>query len=136
MRLVKLFAIVCAMFLTSCLLETDPSVKEVSRYTSPDSQMDAVVLQLNFGATTPYVYRFYLVPKGVNPDYQKNHEFLLADGVDGTTVNWVSSKELFIRCLPRRVYKWVNQVSMDSGNVRVEIDSKCSLSENAELPTQ
>lgn len=136
MRVLKLAVIVCVLGLTGCLLDTDPSVKEVSRITSPDSQMDAVVLELNFGATTPYVYRFYLVPKGGAPDYEQNYEFLLADSVEGTMINWVSPQELFIRCLPRRVYKWVNQVGMNSGNVRVEIDSKCSSPENAESPTQ
>lgn len=128
MRLVKLVCVTCVILLASCSFNADPSVEEVSRFTSPDSKLDAVLLQLNFGATTPYAYRFYVVPKGEHPDYKKPNEFLLTNGIEGTSIEWSGPSELGIRCLPRTVYSWFNVVQVASTEVRIEIDSKCESS--------
>jgi len=39
----------------------------VQRATSPDGAVDAVVVEVNGGATTAFVYEVYLVPKGNPP---------------------------------------------------------------------
>lgn len=42
----------------------DDAVQEFSRSTSPDSKLDVVILQVNPGAFSSYLYELYIVPAG------------------------------------------------------------------------
>jgi hypothetical protein len=43
------------------------SHEEIGRFTSPDKVVDAVLVQINPGAFSSYLYDLYIVPKGAKP---------------------------------------------------------------------
>lgn len=63
--------------------------EEVSRKTSPDGVLDAVVIQINPGAFSSYLYHLFLVPKGarVDADWTDTPIVYTSEG-DPLTVNW------------------------------------------------
>jgi hypothetical protein len=64
-------------------------VKEFSRQTSPDGELDAVVIQDNPGAFSSYLYDLYLVPKGAKAEGLSADPAIVdtSEG-DAITVNW------------------------------------------------
>jgi hypothetical protein len=63
--------------------------EEFSRQTSPDGVLDAVVIQINPGAFSSYLYHLFLVPKGarVDADWTDDPIVYTSEG-DPLTVNW------------------------------------------------
>lgn len=82
--------------------------EETARVTSPDGQVDALVVQRDCGATTAYVYAVVLVPKGItDPDWNL-HSFL-ADKVDqDIQVRWLSDRELRIEYAHANIHHFSN----------------------------
>lgn len=54
-------AVAVVVLLSACGL---PIEQEMARVTSPDGEIDAVVIRTNYGATTNYNFLVYLVPNG------------------------------------------------------------------------
>lgn len=85
-----------------------------------------MVLELDFDATTPYVYRFYVVDAGQTPDIEHPIEYLVTDRYKGTRLEWAEAMMIQINCLPGTVYSWNNKVSVAFTEVKVEVDSRCT----------
>ncbi len=82
------------------------SYEEISRVKSPDSFVDAVLVQSNCGATTPYGYLLCIVPTGGK--YKKDEYLLNADHVDGLEIHWRQPKLLEIRYREARIFHFSN----------------------------
>lgn len=83
--------------------------EELSRVTSPDSVVDAVLVRSNAGATTGFGYRVYVVPRGRWPDYRtQGAQQFLADRVDSLSVHWREPKVLEIRYTKARIFDFTN----------------------------
>lgn len=79
--------------------------EEVERVTSPDSIVDAVVIQSDAGATTPFVHEVYIVPKGGKPS---GTALLTGDHLIGFELKWLAPRFLEIRYKQGRIYKFTN----------------------------
>ena len=63
--------------------------KEFSRQTSPNGVLDAVVIQINPGAFSSYLYHLFLVPKGAQVDaFWADGPIVYTSEGDPLTVNW------------------------------------------------
>jgi len=85
--------------LDSCLYE------EVSRETSTDGLVDALIMKINCGATTDYSYKVYIVPKGTKPN--ENHVYL-SDKTNSLEISWVAPKSLLITYDNARIFEYTN----------------------------
>jgi hypothetical protein len=63
MRCMTSYLLLLAAFAVSCGAQ-GWSFDEVARVTSPSKQVDAVLVEMNGGATTSFDYNVYVVPKG------------------------------------------------------------------------
>lgn len=98
------------------------SYKELLRVSSPDSMVDAVLVQTNIDATTSYGYRLYVVPIGSQPKYDT--ENFRADHLEGWTMNWKEPKLLEIKYDKARIFRFSNfwqSMSFKDGSYVVEI---------------
>jgi len=80
-----------------------PSHDEVARVTSPDGLIDAVLVESNGGATDPFWYDVYLVPKGLPYSNSASAVYLSnasrnADA-DGADLRWETPLRLEVRFL-------------------------------------
>lgn len=80
--------------------------REVSRLTSPDNKVDAVLVERNVGATTSYSYHVYIVPKGTK--VKRGHEKFIADKVSHIKIEWLQSKLLQISYEQARIFHYSN----------------------------
>jgi hypothetical protein len=95
---------IISLLLNGC---SDPvSYKEISRTTSPDSVVDAVIIESDAGATTSFAYSLYIVPKGGN--FKKGYESFISDHIDGLRVFWKQDRFLIIEYNKGRVFKFQN----------------------------
>ncbi len=62
--------------------------EEFSRKTSPDGVLDAVVVQVNPGAFSSYLYFLYLVPKGSKASDSSDPAIVSTSEGDALSVNW------------------------------------------------
>ncbi|QOX77906.1 hypothetical protein FY034_02760 [Trichlorobacter lovleyi] len=100
----KLIIIVLAVFV---VLGCNPvSREELKRTTSPDSIVDAVLVQVNGGATTSFIYELYVVKKGAN--ITEGSALLRADHVDGLLISWRQPKLLDIKYAEARIHQFTN----------------------------
>ena len=98
------------------------SYKELLRVSSPDSEVDAVLVQTNTDATTSYGYRIYVVPAGSQPKYDT--ENFRADHLEGWTLTWIKPKLLEIKYDEARIFHFSNfwqSTNFKSGSYVVEI---------------
>jgi hypothetical protein len=85
---------------------TFTSTKEVSRVTSPDTIIDAVTLEQNYGATSGFFYQVYLVEHGKEP---KSGDLIFkADHVEGLNITWREIKILEIKVKEARIFHFTN----------------------------
>ena len=100
-----LVVLVLCLSIHSCAL--DVGYEEVQRDTSPNEKYDAVVIQVNGGATVAFAYDIYLVRKGliVKPDLKASanqvkvahiYAAALNERRAGLNIRWVGSKKLEI----------------------------------------
>ena len=82
------------------------SQNEISRVSSPDSLVDAVVMEYNGGATTDFIYRVHTVPAQGSP--KEDHEIFRADGIRNLAVNWDRPKLLEISYDKARIFHFSN----------------------------
>jgi len=69
---------------------------EVGRLTSPDGVIDAVVMRVNPGAFSSFLYNLYLVPKGTRKIEGVEAPILSTSGGDAPTVRWDKSHFLTV----------------------------------------
>ncbi|HKB47700.1 MAG TPA: hypothetical protein VKC57_08390, partial [Ktedonobacterales bacterium] len=73
---------------------------EVARVGSPSGRIDAVLIESNGGATTPFVYFVYLVPKGAPAPERGEVARLIAatrnDQAWGVNLRWNGSGQLLV----------------------------------------
>ncbi len=87
---------------------SDDSV-ELARVPSPDSLVDAVVTRVSEGgATVPFSYRVYIVPRGTQPPEDRGFENFAANRVEDLTVQWRHPKFLEIRYKEADIYDFSN----------------------------
>ncbi|GEM_PF-3005362 len=63
--------------------------EEVSRVTSPDGLVDAVLVRVNAGAMSSDVYQLYIVPRGVKPREDIRYANFVATGLREERLTWV-----------------------------------------------
>jgi len=105
--------------LTACA-----SHREVSRVASSDGRLEAVLDEVNGGATTSYAYSLYLVPKGVTKLPSRNSAIFVADHIDGLHVEWAESKLLQVTYREARIFQFTNfweSADVDSFRYVVEL---------------
>jgi hypothetical protein len=77
---------------------------EISRVTSPDSVVDAVLVEVDGGALSSNEQILYIVPKGEK--YEKGHELFVGDHIEGLKVFWKQDKFLVIQYDQGRVFRF------------------------------
>jgi hypothetical protein len=95
--LVLFLSISCSAFVSS---------EEISRVSSPDSVVDAVLVEVNGGATTSTEYYLYIVPKGEK--YKKGYQSLVIDHDKGLKIFWKQDKFLVIEYDEGRILQFRN----------------------------
>jgi len=93
-------ALLCAIGLTSCDFFGTASREEVVRLPSPNGKIDAVVIEINSGATDPCAYEIRIVPHSTNPGRNKPAAFLLGavrnPSAYGVNLVWLSPARLAV----------------------------------------
>lgn len=80
--------------------------KEVLRLSSPDNIVDAVLIETDGGATTPFGYLLYIVPHGNTP--QKSDAQLNAVDFETAKYLWREPKLLEIQYKGGKIYHFSN----------------------------
>jgi hypothetical protein len=110
-----------ALLLLSACLSSSVSRDEVARVTSPSQRTDAVLIESNGGATTPFAYFIYLVPKGAPVPVRGEVARLIAatrnDQAWGVNLRWDGSAQLLIE------YRDARDAQFLRDNVLVGTDS-------------
>ena len=97
-----MFCLFLAVFIGCGLV----SIDEVARVRSPTGRLDAVVVEINGGATTSFAYEVYVVPAGSATWRGKEVASLYAavrnDDAYGVNLRWTSGNSLLIEYLKAR----------------------------------
>jgi hypothetical protein len=80
--------------------------EEVSRCKSPDKKVEAILIETNGGATTPFRYLLYLVAVGNSPS--KDDLVLEAIHIENFEIKWKKSKFLEIKYTNARIFHFQN----------------------------
>lgn len=100
------FTLLAILVLVGCEKNDLCVGEEISRITSPDKEVDAVVMKGNCGATTSYSYRIYVVQAGRTP---VEHDMIfLADKAEDVRVSWQAQRKLLISYQEARIFKFTN----------------------------
>ena len=85
---------------------------EVSRTTSPDGRVDAVMAERNCGAASSFAYRVFLAPRG-----QKitGEPLFVADHVSNLNIRWENPHQLVITYSQANIHGFVNYWSISEG---------------------
>ena len=99
--------VLCASVTTGCV---GPSKEVVERYPSPDGAAEAVVLEINGGATVAYAYSVCVRSKESNSEMI---EVALMDRVSsvyerGPKISWDNAQTLVIQFQKAQVYSFKN----------------------------
>jgi len=110
--------------------------KELKRVSSPDKKVDAVLVETNGGATTPFGNAVFLVlpRKKINQDDLK-YAIFNADHYQNIDIKWEANKQLLISYNKARIFTYTNFWQTDeieNWNYVVEIKLQCS-STNGQL---
>ena len=124
MRFKKLTVVMVVFLLSGCEAITNMLCenKELLRISSPDAKVDAVLMRGDCGATTPYSYGVYIIPKGEK--IKKSYLIFSADHVEGESVQWIAPKLLEIKYRQARIFEFTNfwqSRDVDNFNYVVEI---------------
>ena len=98
----------------------------VNKVAAPDSTVNLLIYESNYGATVPYVYSFYIVSGGseVEPA-DRETDILRVDDIEGINVRWLTSSNLLITCVRGNVYKYQSIGDTSVGRIRVDLATKC-----------
>ena len=115
----------CALVLLACW--PDVAVDEVARVRGPSDGLDAVLLEVNGGATTSFGYRVYVVPAEAQPT--DDFEVAVLDGAArndsayGANLRWVGPQELRVEYQSGRVHRYRPIIDVASRQIGVRLDS-------------
>lgn len=115
----------CALGLLACWPEV--GVDEVARVRGPSDRLDAVLLEVNGGATTSFAYRVYVVPAEAQPT--DDLEVVVLDGAVrsdsayGANLRWAGPQELRVEFHSARVHRYRPIIDVDSRQIGVRLDS-------------
>lgn len=85
----------------------DPVAREeITRITSPDFMIDALLVQTNAGATTSFGYEVYFVPKG--KQLTEEHPLFRGDKMKNLKLRWVQPKLFEIQYEQGRIFLFRN----------------------------
>jgi hypothetical protein len=111
------------------------SQNEVIRVTSPDSAVDAVATVASVDATTPFVHRVYIVPRGAPVPSGKDHEEFRADHVHALTLAWPRARTLNIAYDTARIFQFSNfWNSRDEQDFRYTVELRLTPRHQSSLP--
>lgn len=102
------FFLFSTLLLISCQKSTSTSTvseNEITRVISPDSLVDAVVVEQT-NALTDTFYRVHIVP--LNGKQKEGHEIFRADGIIDLNVKWLHPKLLEISYDKARIFQFSN----------------------------
>jgi len=100
--LISILIIVLALVLIGYFIFR-PSYDEVARVTSPNGNYDAVLIELNGGATTSFSYEVYITKKNKNLRFKSSvanfYEAVRSDNAYGVNLIWNNQETLTIQYL-------------------------------------
>lgn len=93
---------------------------EIRRVPSPDSRVEAVLVEGSGGATTDFFYEIHVVTKGGELPRKKDPVLRIANigGVGSITIEWYRPKLLAITCKQAWVQQFTNRWSWNEGKDR------------------
>lgn len=85
----------------------DPcSTKTISKKSSPDRKVEAILIEKNCGATTGFSYHLYItIP---NRDIGQEEPVLVADNSEGLSIQWLNAKSLVVSYTNARIFDFTN----------------------------
>lgn len=86
-----------------------PSNEELTRITSPDGLVDAVLVERNVHATVGFIYLVYVVPKG-EPFPEPDWAIFNAMRAEDLTIEWMEHRHLGISYRKAEIYDFTNIV--------------------------
>jgi hypothetical protein len=98
--------------------------REITRLTSPDHVLDAVVVEINPGAFSSYLYEVHLVPKGGKTKTDPDYAIFRAIRADGLQVTWKRTHLLEITYNKAHIYHFRNlwySKDVESGHYLAEV---------------
>jgi|SRR5450631_710452 hypothetical protein len=84
------------------------SFEEISRVTSPDGAVDAVMIQDNCGAPCSFGYSVFIVPKGQSAPRDFEQDVFHADSMADEKLGWRPERVLEIAYRKAEIYKFRN----------------------------
>ncbi len=110
---------------------------EVARVTSPDSIVDAVATVGSVNATTAFVHRVYIVPRGAPVPSGRDFEAFRADYVTGLSLAWPRARMLEIRYDTARIFHFRNLWhSREVDDFRYEVEVRLAPRNPTSLPVR
>jgi hypothetical protein len=110
---------------------------EVARVTSPDSIVDAVATVGSVNATTAFVHRVYIVPRGAAVPAGRDFEAFRADYVTGLGLEWPRARMLEIRYDTARIFHFSNSwSSREVDDFRYEVEVRLAPRNPTSLPVR
>lgn len=110
--------IIGAVLFTACT-GVGVAQEEIARIASPDSVVDAVLVESNCGATCGYAYLVTIVPRG---EPAGEHPLFRADKASGLNLEWERAKVLNIEYDSARIFHFSNfWQSRDVDNFRYTV---------------
>ena len=109
----------------------------VMRVTSPDSIVDAVATVGSANATTAFVHRVYIVPRGAPVPSRSDFENFRADHVTGLSLVWPRARMLEIRYDTARIFHFGNAWnSRAADDFRYDVEVRLAPRTPASLPAR
>ena len=117
-----------ALLLVGACLSCSVSRDEVSRVGSPSGRVDAILVESNGGATTPFVYSVYVVPRGAPAPKRGEVARLIAatrnDQAGGANLRWAGQEQLLVEYRDARdVRQQKDAVILGNDSIRVTLQS-------------
>lgn len=96
------------------------STNELSRSSSPNGRVDAVVVETDCGATTRKAHKVHLVTSG--QEFDDDRFVFLSDRTQGLSVEWEGDHTLILSYLNARIFQFTNFWSSEKlDNHRYEV---------------
>lgn len=128
MKLLILYSCLLAILIGCFYPEKEDkfSFKEIKRISSPDSRVEAVLVEFSGGATVGNSAVVYLLEKG-EPIKESTGSLFTSDHFYGVDIEWKANKNLVIKYEKARIFKFSNfwNPSLDSWDYIVEITLQC-----------
>jgi hypothetical protein len=114
-----------ATLLTNCSKNQDGMLKEISRKTSPDGKVDAIVAVHQGNATVANAFYVFIVPKNRTiKNYDINYSVFKCDHQEELKIGWIENRLLNISFKKARIFSYSNfwhHEKLDSWNYMVEM---------------